>query len=74
MLRAHTDGYQCFLGQGSDYHRYAMYNNVSLPPPLSADSESDEDDPIIYKVTKVFYVEPIQYLKMEKKTTQKQQQ
>jgi len=48
MVRAHADGYHCFLGQENEFHRYAMYNNVSLPSPLSPDSDSDEDDQHTY--------------------------
>ncbi|XP_060558427.1 uncharacterized protein LOC132718728 isoform X2 [Ruditapes philippinarum] len=41
---ANTDGYHCFMSQESEYHRYAMYNHVPLPPPLSPDTDSDEED------------------------------
>ncbi|XP_052212325.1 uncharacterized protein LOC127831379 isoform X1 [Dreissena polymorpha] len=44
IMRAHVDGYHSFMSQESEYHRYAMYNNVNLPPPLCPDSEPEEDD------------------------------
>lgn len=51
MEQAHTDGYYCFMSQESDYHRYAMYNHVHLPPPLGPDSEDEDEEHIVYKVS-----------------------
>ncbi|XP_053376981.1 uncharacterized protein LOC123529394 [Mercenaria mercenaria] len=49
---ANTDGYHCFMSQESEYHRYAMYNHVDLPPPLSPDTDSEDEDHtcVIFKV------------------------
>ncbi|XP_052780993.1 uncharacterized protein LOC128217708 isoform X2 [Mya arenaria] len=48
-VRAHVDGYRCFMSQESEYHRYAMYNNVSLPPPLAPDSDSEDEEHHLFK-------------------------
>ncbi|KAL4226762.1 hypothetical protein ACF0H5_014742 [Mactra antiquata] len=48
-MLAHTDGYHSFMCDESDYHRYAMYNNIHLPTPLSPDTDSEDEEHCIYK-------------------------
>ena len=32
-----------FMSQEAEYHRFAVYNEIDLPPPLSPDTDSDDD-------------------------------
>ncbi|KAK3605846.1 hypothetical protein CHS0354_002481 [Potamilus streckersoni] len=42
--KAHTQGYFSFRVDETDYHRYADYNQIKLPRPLSPPRNSDSDD------------------------------
>ncbi|KAL3851983.1 hypothetical protein ACJMK2_015672 [Sinanodonta woodiana] len=42
--KAHTHGYFSFRVDETNYHRYADYNHIQLPRPLSPSRNSDSDD------------------------------
>ena len=46
---ANTDGFMSFMSKETEFHRYAVYNEIDLPPPLCLDTASD-DDGHLYKV------------------------
>ena len=40
---ANTDGFTSFMNQEAEYHRFAVYNEIDLPPPLAPDTDSDDE-------------------------------
>ena len=52
---ANTDGFLSFMSKETEYHRYAVYNDIDLPPPLCPDTDSDDDTPL-YKVYFCYWV------------------